>query len=215
MKDFCDDPQYSKFIQCRNAICARLTLFNGRRGGEPARLLMTDFEEAISDTWIDPNFLKNVDELDKVLIENLKVTYQSGKGNRLVPLLFPKDVIEPMKLLMNEKLRTNSGVCKANTYVFASTKLSEKHISGWHCIQSLCTELKLDSTSKITATKNRHRMSTLYASLEMSPQEKEAFFSHMRHSESMSQNKYQCPLAIQEVTKVGKFFSEVDKGMFF
>ena len=150
-------------------------MFNGRRGGEPARLLMTDFEEAISDTWIDPNFLKTVDELYKAFIEHLKVTYQSGKGNRLAPLLYPKDVIEPMKLLINEELRTKSGVSKANTYVFASIKFFEKHISGWNYIQSLCSELKQDLTSKITATQNRHRMSTLYESLEMGPQEKKLF----------------------------------------
>ena len=214
INDFVKNPSAQNFIKARNAACARLTLFNGRRGGEPARLLRSDLNEAMADTWIDQNFIKTVDQLDRVLIESLKVTYQAGKGNRLVPILFPKDTIDALRLLTDETLRSQCGISKENIYVFAPTKNSLKHVSGWHCLQDLCSDLELLSSSRITATKNRHRMSTLYATLEMSQHEKEAFFNHMGHSESMSKNKYQCPLAIQEVTKVGKFFNQVDQGIF-
>ena len=144
----------------------------------------------------------------------MKVTYQFGKGNKLVPLLFPEDVIPALKLLVDKGMRERCQVSKTNKFVFpsTSTKNSEAHISGWHCIHDICTELNLDSMSKVTATKNRHRMSTLYASMEMSEGEKKAFFSHMGHSETMSQTRYQCPPAISEVTKVGRLFSNVDTG---
>lgn len=212
IKDFVSSPDDSKYIRVRNSICARLTFFNGRRGGEPARLLLSDLDNAFSDAWIDNNFLKSLDELDRLLIKKLKVTYQSGKGNKLVPLLFPEDVISALKLLVDKGMRERCHVSKTNKFVFPSTKNSEAHISGWHCIHDICTELNLNSMSKITATKNRHRMSTLYASMEMSEGEKKAFFSHMGHSETMSQTRYQCPPAISEVTKVGRFFSNVDTG---
>ena len=32
----------------------------------------------------------------------------------------------------------------------------------------------------------------------------------MGHSESINQNVYQCPLAIQEITRVGSFFDDID-----
>ena len=35
-----------RFIKLRNLICTRLTLFNARRGGEPARMLLSDWTDA-------------------------------------------------------------------------------------------------------------------------------------------------------------------------
>ena len=50
----------SEFVNLRNTVCACLTLFNGRRGGEPARMLLSDFEEAKKKEWFGPNDLKTL-----------------------------------------------------------------------------------------------------------------------------------------------------------
>ncbi len=77
----------------RNIILARLTMFNARRGGEPCRLTLSEWKDACTGAWIDLKLIQN-DDIDKYLIDNL--TYQSGKGRKLVPVLFPKDTIEPI-----------------------------------------------------------------------------------------------------------------------
>ena len=51
---------------------------------------------------------------------------------------------------------------------------------------------------------NRHRISILYAGLELPQAERDLFYTHMGHSESINKHVYQTPLAIQEITKVGK-----------
>ncbi|GFS05951.1 histone-lysine N-methyltransferase SETD8-A [Elysia marginata] len=57
-------------------------MFNARRDGEPARLTLKEWKEAITDAWIDPNLVEKVDDpMEKHLLENLKLAYQSGKGS--------------------------------------------------------------------------------------------------------------------------------------
>ena len=70
------------FINLRNLVCARLTLFNARRGGEPPRLFLAEWEDADSSAWISQHHLSALeDEIDRKLAKNTKITYQSGKGN--------------------------------------------------------------------------------------------------------------------------------------
>nr|XP_047140924.1 uncharacterized protein LOC124815988 [Hydra vulgaris] len=47
------------FIQLRDCACARLTIFNGRRGGEPARLTIKEWENALNNVWLDKQRIKN------------------------------------------------------------------------------------------------------------------------------------------------------------
>ena len=73
------------YVQLRGHT--RLTLLNSRRGEEPARVTIEEWEDGKEDNWIDKQRLKELYELDKAIIKSLKVTYLTGKGNNhLVPL---------------------------------------------------------------------------------------------------------------------------------
>ena len=76
------------YVELRDVACTRLVLFNGRRGGEPARLLLREWTEAANGAWLD-------DQRSEELTETtMKITYQSGKGsNHLVPVLIPEDTV--------------------------------------------------------------------------------------------------------------------------
>ncbi|GFO28876.1 histone-lysine N-methyltransferase setd8-a [Plakobranchus ocellatus] len=80
-------------------------MFNARRDGEPARLTVHEWREAITGTWIDPNLIGRINvHKEKYLIDNLKLAYQAGKGSRkLLPILFLKDTLEPISKLLEER----------------------------------------------------------------------------------------------------------------
>ena len=70
----------------------------------------------------------------------------------------------------------------------------------------------LDSPEKFTVTKNRHRVSTLYAMLDLPARERDLFYSHMGHSKDINETVHQTPAALMEVLKVGKNLANIDKG---
>lgn len=54
------------FCKLGESLVSRLTIFNARRGGEPSRMVMSEFEDAVNDKWIDRSRIHFVqDEIEK------------------------------------------------------------------------------------------------------------------------------------------------------
>ena len=216
MKEMCSDFYFwtsHSFVELRNIICTRLTLINGRRGGETGRLLLSEWREAERDGWIDAQRFDSLNEEDKALVKALKITYMAGKGNRhLVSILIPDDTMAAMKKIANPEVRKGANVLQMNEFLFASTKMSEVHVSGWHALKDVCNQLVLTSPELINATNNRHRISTIFATMSVPSYQRELFYKHMGHSEEMNANVYQAPLALMAVKTFGKNLMAMDKG---
>jgi hypothetical protein len=79
-----DDPYLqwtkSEFVELRDMACARLTLYNARRGGEPARLRISDWQDAQNQVWLDKNRLHSKTPEEQEIISQSLVMYQTGKG---------------------------------------------------------------------------------------------------------------------------------------
>ena len=188
-----------------------------RRGGEPARIFVSQFQEAMKEQWIDKERLKdmNLDPLETELLQTTKISYMVGKNTNLVPVIFPCDTLPSLDILASSKHRMDAGVLKDNPYLFPSTRGSEFHLSGWHCYDEICEKALLENGKNMTFTKNRHYVSTMYACMELPAQERDKFYDHMGHSRDMNKQRYQCPPAISEITKVGKFLHKIDqKGIY-
>jgi len=212
MKTMLQDPYLqwtsSEFAELRDLTCSRITLFNARRGGEPARLKLSHWNDALSDAWIDQSRVRGMSEEEKELFQNTKIMYQTGKGvNHLVPVLVLQDSIEALGKLADPDVRKICGVRHDNEFLFPSTLDSEGNVSGWHATQRVCNKAGVDS-SYINATKMRHLASTMYASLDVPEDQRHAFYRHMGHSSSVNQNIYQAPLAELEILRVGSILRQ-------
>ena len=77
----------AEFIELRSLLVCRITLFNSRREGEPARLLLREWQDAESNVWISDEMVERV---EKVLLGKYHLAYQRGKRSRkMVPILIP------------------------------------------------------------------------------------------------------------------------------
>ena len=83
-----------------------MTLFIGCRGGEPARLLLPEWQDAEGNVWLSDEMVKRTDDpLEKVLLGKYRLAYQRGKGSRkMVPILIPVDSVDALKLWATVKL---------------------------------------------------------------------------------------------------------------
>lgn len=188
------------FLKVRSATVTTLIIFNARRGGEPVRLTIKQWEEALSGEWVDES-----DQSD----DEMLVTYQTGKGaNHLVPIMFPPETFEAMKFLVDEKNRSMAGVLSSNSYVFASTQNSEHHTSGWHAINDILSRISLEGA--INATRNRHRVASLLAKLQLSEKEKELVYNHFGHSKHVNESRYQAAPGSLQLQTTGKRLKEIN-----
>ena len=202
-----------EFVILRDCACTRLTLLNARRGGEPARMAINEWEEAKADKWVDNQRIDNLDQVDKLLVKTLKVAYMTGKGNNhLVPLIIPEDVNPALEVLSNVEIRTQAGVNNDKNYLFPSTRQSDDHVSGWHSFHRVCEEVPLKESSTMKSTSNRHRISTMFATMDLPEYDRKLFYKHMGHGEGINENVYPTPLALAEITKVGKQLMVIDEG---
>ena len=202
----------SEYCELRDLVLSRLTLFNARRGGEPARLTMTEWQEAVEGRWLNSTSVNNSSDIERQLFREFKLTYQTGKGNNhLVPVLFPSDIVTATERLCDSAVRTSCGIHKNNAYVFPNSKHSLDHVSGWHSVNRVATDAKIHSPELLNPTKMRHLVSTLYAARDVPEKDRQLFYMHMGHSEKVNSAIYQAPLAHQEVTKVGYHLQQIDK----
>ena len=202
----------SEFVELRDLVCSRLTLFNVRRGGEPARLRATDWQDACNGVWIDRSRQTEIPAEEKALMDDQSlIMYQTGKGiNHLVPVIVPSDTIDALKKLNDQELRMSSGIREDNPYLFPSTLQSEGHVSGWHAISRVCQRAGVQE-KMITATKMRHLTSTMYASLDIAEEKRSAFYKHMGHSRDINEHIYQAPVAEIELRQVGTVLRQFGK----
>ena len=195
----------TNFIELRNVTMVRLTLFNARRGGEVGRLQLDEWNEADKGGWIDKQRSKELNEADRLFLNSMNIAYQAGKGNKhVVSVLIPEDSFKSLKYLTNIDNRRIAGVADNNCFVFPSTRLSDLPFSGWHALKDVCHDLDLKKPELINATVNRHRISTLYAALDLNEYDRTLFYKHMGHSAEMNKDVYQSPLAIMGITSVGR-----------
>jgi len=136
----------------------------------------------------------------------------SGKRERLVPVIISKDCIKGLKRITDLTIRKEIGLLdeSQNKYVFANTGWSTNHVVGWQCIHNACLDSGMANPDHLTATANQHRVSTHFAGLDLSEQDRQLFYAHMGHEGNVNQGTYQHPLAVQEVIVIGSRLHEMD-----
>lgn len=137
------------------------------------------------------------DPLEKKLLKETKIAYQSGKGNnRLVSILIISETAHALRILADAEVRNSADVHPGNQSLFALAQHSECHVSGWQCVQDVhVSQSAKVNGQRMIARKMRHRVSTLYELLDVPSEERRWFYTHMGHSERINRDIYRSPLA--------------------
>ena len=94
----------------------KIIVFNKRRGGEAARLLVSTYTNKLA--WnLQPNedIFNSLSEMEKQLVKRLEVIKTKGKRGRAVPILITPDVKAAMNLLLATRHELN---ITTNKYFF-------------------------------------------------------------------------------------------------
>ena len=192
------------FVDVRSAAATSLIIFNARRGGEPVRLHLYQWQEALRGDWVEKDDLPEV--FDNT---SMYITYQTGKGaDHLVPVIFPPQTFQAMQFLTSEEIRRDAGVHGENIYVFASTQNSRGHADGWHLMDDMLKRINLKGV--INSTSNRHRVASLLAKLQLPEFERQLIYKHFGHSERINQTIYQAVPGSLQLNKTGNHLMQIN-----
>jgi hypothetical protein len=157
---------------------------------------VSDWHDALNGVWFDKSRLGKPSSAEQACFANTKLMYHAGKGNNhLVPVIVLADTEAALNRLVDPEIPTNCGVLETNDYLFPSTQQSQCRVSGWHALRRICDTAGVPR-QLITATKIRHRISTLYAALDVSHNQRNMFCKHMGHSPGVNEHIYHAPTAV-------------------
>jgi hypothetical protein len=77
---------------------------------------------------------------------------------------------------------------------------------------TICAAVSTEFPERLTATKIRHRTSTIIEPLKLPQYTKEKLYTHMGHSADINRNVYQAPPALERPRTVGKQLHLLDQG---
>ena len=92
--------------------------------------------------------------------------------------------------------------------MFATAKRTS-HCSGWPALSEVCSAAWVEVP--VTATGIRHRLSTIYASLNITADHK-IFLKRMGHEKHIKEDNYQCPRGVQAVKVMERISKTVEQG---
>ena len=151
-------------------------------------LALSDWSDARHDLWIDQARVKKMAPVEQEMFANLKVMYQTGKGNdHLVPVLVPTDVAPALCLLAQPDNRKAVDVLKDSPFLFPVVHAGSDHCSGYHSVRRVVNLAGIEDGSTLMAAKIRHYSSTHYAALDVPQNQRSYFYLHMGHSQQINE----------------------------
>ena len=216
----CESIKKEGFTQEKYRQLAKVTLvclitFNARRGGEPSKLQLRDWEWVKDDRWKRRTDIEKLsDPVEVTLANRLKLCYVEGKkkrakGNALGPILFTKETVEAIDLLIEH--RQDMGILPSNEYVFARGE-GKHYMIGWDTLQAIAKQIDLKKPKLATPTRTRKWLATIMQLLDLSNGELTWLTNHMKHTKDMHMAWYRKEHATIELTKVAKVLSAIDEG---
>ena len=141
--------QYYKNI--RQFACARLSVFNGVRGGECCRLTVAEAVKGLISEWYEPRDITTNDDIR--FAERVKIMMVMGKTTN-TQVYVPQDCLEAIKVLIDSEIRSICGINDDNVYVFTFGKGHDSHVKSYMEIATVC---KLGNINQVGLTKPWHK----------------------------------------------------------
>lgn len=139
----CDADDYKCLAQL---VLTRLITFNARRGGEPGKLKVAQWENICEGKGVHREEIEALPDEEKLLAKRLKLGYVPGKGKKKVPVLFPEETVYAISIMLKNRNSVISN--QQNPYVFGRLhKNSIKNMRGSDAVRYVCNNAGLKNSN--------------------------------------------------------------------
>ena len=152
-------PYYGTWRQLSEVVLTRLVVFNKRRANEPAKLLLSQYNNR-PDWKQESNreLVENLQPLERKLMDRMDLIQVPGKRNRRVPILITPEVGKAMKELA--ATRTQCGISAKNPYFFATDSV-DGYQNTWLVLHNNAVAAGVKKPRLITSCRLRKYVATL------------------------------------------------------
>ncbi|KAL3837344.1 hypothetical protein ACJMK2_022708, partial [Sinanodonta woodiana] len=200
---------YTIWRQLAETTLAKVVIFNKRRGGEAAQLLLETYaKRGFWKSKANEEILNSLSSVEKKLFSRLDIVQTQGKQNKVVPTLLTQEMIEALDLLV--KFRGKCGVNKRNPYIFATH--GEGYISTWQVMQIASKASGCQQPELITSSRLRKYIATVAQVIDLSDHELQWLSSHLAHDLKTYKQYYRQQDSTLELTKVSKLLLAAEAG---
>ncbi|XP_070200920.1 uncharacterized protein [Littorina saxatilis] len=204
-------PSTSTWHALAKVSLANVILFNRRRSGEAARMLLSDYSSAKSNEVSQDDVLEALSDLEKKLVHNFQRVEIRGKRGKKVPVLLTVAMTEEMDRLI--ELREIVGISETNEYVFARPYYeSDDHLAGHEALRESVQASGAKEPGYITGTRLRKHLATCCQILNLSQNELEQVCGYMGHDLIVHRDFYRLPEDSYQLAKVSRLLLCMEQG---
>ncbi|XP_070178597.1 uncharacterized protein [Littorina saxatilis] len=205
------EPTVAAWHALAKVSLSNIIMFNRRRSGEAARILLTDFEAAKENSLPEDDILSALSDMEKELVAHFTRVEVCGKRGRRVPVLLTKAMHAEIEQLLLS--REEVGVMSSNPYVFARPYFdSEQHLAGHTCLKEAVEASGAQNPQNITSTKLRKHLATVSQILNLSEHELEQVCGFLGHNILVHREYYRLPSDTYQLAKVSRLLMAAETG---
>ncbi|XP_064628140.1 uncharacterized protein LOC135487883 [Lineus longissimus] len=201
-------PSENSWRRLSEGIFSIVTLFNKRRGGEVAKMVVGCFTNRPN--WKEnrnEDILLSLSQLEQRLLESLDMVQLPGKRYRKVHLLLKPEWVRPMELLVEKRSQCNV----AGQYFFAVPG-SNSYLSPWKVLNRFAKDAECTRPDLISTTRLRKYTATVTQILGLKPGELEWLGNHLGHTVEVHKDSYRLHESTIEMAKVSKVLLAIENG---
>ncbi|XP_063067616.1 uncharacterized protein LOC134459242 [Engraulis encrasicolus] len=204
-----DDESATAWKTLCEALLAKIILFNRRREGEAAKMLLETYTNR-NQAPVNADILSCLTKLEKHLISKLTRFEMRGKRGRKVPVLLTERMVSSLELLI--QTRTNVGVPAENPYVFARLE-AMTHIRGSDCLRKFAAECGAKHPEYLTSTRLRKHVATMCQVMNLKENEMDQVAKFLGHDIRVHREYYRLSENTLQLAKISKLLMGMEKGI--
>lgn len=207
-KQLKESPDPVSWKNLAESVLAQIILFNRRREGEAAKLLMITYQTK-NNLPLNADVFQSLSKLEQDLSATFTRLEIRGKRGRKVPVLLTDRMCDSLDVLM--KRRSRVGVPLTNPYMFARIG-ADTHIRGSDCLRKFASACGAKFPEHLTSTKLRKQVATLCQIMNLKKNEMDQLAKFMGHDIRVHREYYRLSENTLQLAKMSKLLMAIEQG---
>lgn len=199
---------YAAWHSLSESVLAQIIIFNRRRQGEAAKLLVETFQNR-NTAALNSDVMEGLSKLEQDLSEKFTRLEIRGKRGRKVPVLLTDRMCSSVDLLI--ETRSCVGVPLDNPYIFANGE-GDGFIRGSDCLRKCAHASHAKFPELLTSTKLRKQVATLCQIMNLKKNEMDQVAKFLGHDIRVHREYYRLSENTIQLTKMSKLLLAIEQG---